>query len=140
MSNNNIFNNTTNLQEVLEILQNKAAGGTSSAVPTCTIEINNKMRDSFHWIGYLSYENGNIIQRWWYDEDNHNMPSSFNPNQTRNTLTNVLCGQVFMFTCESGFDDSSTLTPFVDVYYDGYVVPLTSNAIHTISIKIPLAT
>ena len=34
MSNNNIFNNTTNLQEVLEILQNKAAGGGSGGVDT----------------------------------------------------------------------------------------------------------
>ena len=34
MSNNNIFNNTTNLQEVLEILQNKAAGSGSGGVDT----------------------------------------------------------------------------------------------------------
>ena len=34
MSNNNIFNNTTSLQEVLEILQNKAAGGGGGGVDT----------------------------------------------------------------------------------------------------------
>lgn len=127
----------TELMTVINNLPN-AGGGTSSDVSTCTIEINNLMGDSIYWIGYLSYENGNIIQRWWYDEDNHNMPSSFNPNQTKNTLTNVLCGQIFMFECESGFNDSSTLTLFAEAY--GHVVPLTPNAIHTISIKVPLST